>query len=232
MLIKDTYTNFKNEAERPLRLRGKTVIGRDGDVIPRRHHLNYKVLCSHSEALRDGILCIPYRKGVRSALLAALFDLGLNLSHPVQKVIDFFKEVASSNSFRNIKGQTALHVLFLRSGKMDHKALEGKIMAEICELQRLTGMHPYGLKLAQMGFCVDIYGDRSQEIRVQFRGGIRGEVVPVNQVRKSYKKNGNAPVSSITDYDINKVNRWTIEKAHKMYPFSEEPSYYECSYNA
>tara|TARA_Y100000310_G_scaffold217831_1_gene218950 strand:- start:2449 stop:3120 length:672 start_codon:yes stop_codon:yes gene_type:complete len=222
MLIKDIYTNFKKEAERPLRLRGRTVIGRDGDVIPRRHHLNYKALYAHSEALKSGILCIPYRKGVRSALVAALFDLGPNISHPIQKAITLFKEVASDNSFRNIKGQTALQVLFLRSGKMDYEALKEKIMAETCELQRLTGMHPYGLKLAQIGFFINIYKHDNGNVFIKLNGGVKGDIEVINQVKKSYKKNGKPIMPDITDYDIKMVTKWTIEKAEKMYPIEEE----------
>tara|TARA_R110002060_G_scaffold35917_6_gene46816 strand:+ start:121 stop:792 length:672 start_codon:yes stop_codon:yes gene_type:complete len=222
MLVKDVYVNFRKEAELPLRLRGKTVIGRDGDVVPRRHHLNYKAVYSHSRALEEGYFCIPYRKGIRSSFLAALFELGLNAPHCIKTVIDLTKTLASSNHFRNSKGQTALQVLFARSGEMNDEQLEEKLLAEICELQRLTGMHPYGLKLAQMGFCVDIVKLNGKDLFIRLRGGIKEEVVPVNQTRKSYKKNGKPIIPSIKGYDINSVREWKIDKAQKLYPIEEE----------
>ena len=221
MLIKDVYSNFKKEAEKPLRLRNENVIGRDGDVTPRRHHLGYKSLHCHRMALQDGTLCIPYRKGIRSALIATLFNLGVNGTHSLEKIASFLRNVASSDTFRNNKGYTALEVLFARSGNLDNKKLGEKIIDEVCELQRLTSMHPYGLKLAQIGFSVDLYKNKNENIFIKLNGGLREEISIVNQIRKSYKKNGNPILAEITDYDINKVTEWTIEKASKIYPFEE-----------
>jgi len=221
MLVKDVYSNFKKEAEKPLRLRGETVIGRDGDVIPRRHHLGYKSLHCHSMALRDGTLCIPYRKGIRSAFIATLFNLGVNGAHSLEKVVSFLRNVASSDTFRNNKGETALDVLFSRSGNLDNKQLGDKVIEETCELQRLTSMHPYGLKLAQIGFSIDIYKHENENIFIKLNGGIKGDIRVVNQLRKSYKKNGNSISPDITDYDIRTVTEWTIEKADKIYSSEE-----------
>jgi len=221
MLVKDVYVNFRKEAELPLRLRGRTVIGRDGDVVPRRHHLNYKALYSHGKALNDGIFCIPYRRGIRSSFIAALFDLGLNSIHHTSDVVSITKELASGNHFRNSRGQTALQVLFARSGKMNDEQIINKLIEETCELQRLTGMHPYGLKLAQIGFCIDVVKLHGKEIFIKLRGGIQDEVCPINQTRKSYKKNGKPTIPDIKDYDINNVREWKIDKAHKLYPMEE-----------
>ena len=222
MLVKDVYVNFKKEAEKPLRLRGRTVIGRDGDVIPRRHHVDYKILYSQCKALNDGKFCIPYRKGIRSAFIATLFELGINELHKLQDVISLLKTIASSNSFRNSKGMTALQVLYSRSGNMKDEDLRDKIIAEAGELQRLTGMHPYGLKLAQIGFCIDVIRGGTQEIFIRLRGGIREQVCPINQIRKSYKKNGRPIIPEVKDYDIKKVREWTTDKSYKIYPLEEE----------
>mgnify|MGYP005826691715 CR=1 FL=1 len=222
MLVKDVYVNFRKEAELPLRLRGRTVIGRDGDVVPRRHHLNYKALYSHGKALNEGYFCIPYRKGIRSSFIAALFDLGVNAPHCIKTVIVLMKTLASSNHFRNSKGQTALQVLFARSGKMSDEELGDKLIAEICELQRLTGMHPYGLKLAQIGFCIDVIRPNGKDLFIRLKGGIKDQVIPVNQTRKSYKKNGKPIIPDIKDYDINSVREWKMDKAHKLYPMEED----------
>lgn len=221
VLVKDIYDNFRKSAEKPLRLRDETVIGRDGYVTPRRHHLGYKALHSHSMALRDGVLCIPYRKGIRSAFIATLFNLGVNGTHSLEKVVSFLRNVASSETFMNNKGYTALEVLFARSGQMNNEQLGEKIIDEACELQRLTSMHPYGLKLAQIGFSIDIFKHDNIGIFIKLNGGIKKELVSINQIRKSYKKNGSPIKPNVTDYDIRKVTEWTIEKATKLYPFEE-----------
>jgi len=221
MLVKDVYSNFRKEAEKPLRLRGETVIGRDGDVTPRRHHLGYKSLYCHSEALRNGTLCIPYRKGIRSAFIATMFNLGVNGTHSLEKVVSFLRNVASSDTFRNNKGNTALEVLFARSGNLDNEQLGDKVIDEACELQRLTSMHPYGLKLAQIGFYIDIYKHENGSIFIKLNGGIKGDIEVINQIRKSYRKNGNPISPDITDYNIRMVTEWTIEKADKVYPLEE-----------
>ncbi|MAG24745.1 hypothetical protein CMI47_04110 [Candidatus Pacearchaeota archaeon] len=221
MLVKDIYANFKKEAEKPLRMRNSTVIGRDGDVTPRRHHLKYDSLCSHSKALNDKVFCIPYRKGIRSAFIATLFNLGVCQSHELKKVIKGIKELASSSLFVNNKGKTALQVLFARSGEMTNEELGDKILSEACELQRLTGMHPYGLKLAQLGFYLDVTR-RDEKVFIKLNGGIKGEILPVNETRKSYKKNGKPVTPDIVGYDIYKIKEWTLEKAHKLYPNEEQ----------
>ena len=224
MLVKDIYVNFKKEAEKPLRMRNQTVIGRDGDVTPRRHHLGYRALCSYHKALNDNKLCIPYRKGIRSAFIATLFNLGINQPHELTKVIYNLKELASSNLFKNNKGKTALQVLFSRSGKMNDEQLSDKILSEACELQRLTGMHPYGLKLAQIGFYIDVT-KRDGKIFIKLNGGVKGEIHPVNQTRQSYKKNGKPVTPDLAGYDINDIREWTLEKAHKLYPIDDETSW-------
>tara|TARA_Y100000310_G_scaffold216111_1_gene217096 strand:+ start:4596 stop:5339 length:744 start_codon:yes stop_codon:yes gene_type:complete len=221
VLVKDVYDNFKKSAEQPLRLRSEIVIGRDGYVTPRRHHLGYKALNSHRMALKDGILCIPYRKGIRSAFIATMFNLGVNGTHSLEKVVSFLRNVASSETFMNNKGYTALEVLFARSGQMNNEQLGEKIIDEACELQRLTSMHPYGLKLAQIGFSIDIFKHDNSGIFIKLNGGIKKEIVSINQIRKSYKKNGNPIIPNITDYNIAEVTEWTIEKASKIYPFEE-----------
>ncbi len=225
MLVKDVYNNFIKEAEKPLRLRGRVVIGRNGEVMPRRHHLDYKALHSHRKALNDGVLCIPYRKGMRSALIATLFELKVNIPHSLRdKVVQHLKGLASSNVFRNNRGKTALQVFYMRSGKINDLEIEEKIISELCEMQRLTGMHPYGMKFAQIGFCIDILQGGKKDIYVRLCGGIKGEVLPKNQIRKAYKKNGRPVFSSLKDYDIKRVKEWKIEKAHKLYPIEEDES--------
>ena len=85
-----------------------------------------------------------------------------------------------------------------------------RIMQNIRVLQRLGGANPYGLKLAQVGACINVYGTKSKPY-VELQIGIRSgeDVAPVNEAReRNYPKSISAVSSGFMPGDETYVVDW------------------------
>ena len=131
----------------------------------------------------------PYGSGrIYTYIIDSLVSLGVGKSHPFVMVYEKFIELASEESTRDELGRT----LWDRFDKKESRNTDtgrcslGKFMQNLEVLQRLGGDHPYALKLAQVGACIDILKDQNQEVKIQLKVGIPdGEAVhPVNMNRK------------------------------------------------
>ena len=94
-----------------------------------------------------------------------------------------FRKVAA---ITNLKRGTVLDSFLKRNGENPSSRL---MMGIARELQRLTGMHPYGLKLAQVGMQVNIV-DLEGKAFLSLQTLQIGELVnPRNDFVSPYKKN-------------------------------------------
>jgi hypothetical protein len=84
-------------------------------------------------------------------------------------------------------GQTAWERFRDKKSRSKKSGLDyhGRLQQNLHVLQRLGGDHPYGLKLAQLGCCIDIIKGESGQQLVKLRTQIRkGEDVrPVNEFK-------------------------------------------------
>lgn len=173
-LVKENYSDVKRMAERS---KASLVLG------VRKHHLTECEIRCLEKAWGEGVWVAPYRKGTRSCFLGALWELGVNQPHDCEKVLVRFKQVAAETK---LKRGTVLDSFLKRNGEDASPRL---MMGVARELQRLTGMHPYGLKLAQVGMQVnilDLEGKASLSLQTL---GIGELVDPRNDFVSPYKKN-------------------------------------------
>jgi len=168
----------------------------------RRHHLSSCELSCVERAWESGVWVSPYRKGIRSCFVGALWELGKDIPHKTEDVCERFTDVAA---LTNLKGGTVLDSYRKRRGdRVDPQAM-------ICigrELQRLSGMHPYGLKLAQIGHSVDILtlgGDIYMRLASHGQGST---VVPRNDTVNPYRKNSVSATVELTK-DLPISGKWT-----------------------
>jgi len=98
------------------------------------------------------------KSGNYAAIIQSLMNLGLNNFHSEGKIVQEVKKILSDKkdgkgknaweSFCNKKSQTKV--------ESNVSSPEDKIIYNCGVIQRLGGLHPYGLRLAQCGACVDI----------------------------------------------------------------------------
>lgn len=187
---KQLYMDVAGHADSRLSERKKIVNGRAGQFrIPRRYHLKAEKLIELRQRMNDTNRFIsPYGANrLYSHIIEALVILGPNKPHPVSIVFEKFKEVTSDpKTVKN--GKTA----WQRFSEKPCRNMEtgrddlARFLLNIEVLQRLGGNHPYGLKLAQVGSCIDILVDANRQVRIQLRIGIPdGDFVqPINTNRK------------------------------------------------
>ncbi len=185
-----SYKDVRVEAAKPLADRQAVVKGRNGESrIPRRYDLSQKRV-KELRKTSDGNFPNPYRKGgVYHGFVQALAELGADKAHNFSDVKKAMKKVMSKIE----RGDSNAWDLFAnrapRPGASNPKDLDGRIIQTATVLQRLTGVHPYGLKLAQMKSCVDILkGDNDQPLYKLHTGFSKTDRVrPVNDLKRSRK---------------------------------------------
>lgn len=190
------YLDIASQANGPSRSRTACIKGRDGvRKIPRRYHLQSDEIVQLKKEMQEKKSFIsPYGNGrIYSYIIESLILLGTEESHLFSTVYDKFVEIASAEATRDKSGQTLWDRFDKREARNQYTARDarGKFSQNIEVLQRLGGDHPYGLKLAQVGACIDILVDENQQVKIQLRIGIAdGDPVrPVNMNRKrSYTK--------------------------------------------
>jgi len=183
------YQRIKDEADKPIGERDKIIKTNRGTVrVPRKYHLSEERI---QELQTKSETPNPYRRGgFYYAFITSLTELGPDKRHSFIDVKKQLKKVMSGwgdkktnkdgwIAFRDKKPKNSLCACDV-NGRIEQNA---KI------LQRLTGFHPYGEKLRQLGMCVDIYKGSNGLPDFQLRTGIDNyeDVVPVNEFRKNKK---------------------------------------------
>lgn len=199
------YLDIASQANAPFSQRQACVNGRDGvRRIPRRYHLqSIEIVDLKKEMQEKGRFISPYGSGrIYTYIIESLVVLGVGKAHEFSLVYDKFIEIASAEETRDKSGFTLWERFENRKSRNFDTGRDprGKFMQNLEVLQRLGGDHPYALKLAQIGACIDILVDACQQVKVQLRVDIAdGDPVrPVNLNRKrSYTKTVDSVSSGI-----------------------------------
>jgi len=214
-LDRDTYYAHAKEADAPAKQRPESVDGRNGGKKKlRRHHLTRAQMDSLLEAMKqkERWLCPFNPPKAYWGLVEALYQLGPNKRHLFGEVYAKMREIMSEDEYKDAAGRTAWEKF---EGKSNRSCTTGKdafdrIMQNIRVLQRLGGANPYGLKLAQVGACINVYGTKSKpyvELRIGIRSG--DDVSPVNEAReRNYPKSVSAVSSGFMPGDETYVVDW------------------------
>lgn len=183
------YLDIANEATAPIRER-KTLVCKNGESMAiRRYHLLEQ---RQSELLKNieatGKFISPYGPNrLYTTIVDSILLCGENDAHAVGKAFASFKDLMSRPStVRN--NQTDWDRFNTKSPRNEttHLTAFPRYIYNLEVLQRLGGKHPYGLKLAQLGACIDITVDGSGMLFVKLRTNIpEGQLVlPLNTNRK------------------------------------------------
>ena len=186
---KETYLDHAAEASRPISQRKPVSQGRQGTLPPRRRHL---LPDQQDELLKrmadDGGFVSPYKRfGAYDGLVMALARLGENESHALGQVLGEFERYMSDEDSKDGRDRTAWDRFRDKKSRSEKTGLDhmGRLKQNVTVLQRMGGEHPYALKLAQLGCCVDIMKGERGEFRVRLRTGvpIGDDIVPKNEFR-------------------------------------------------
>ena len=187
------YERLMEEASKPASDRRKVLQTRKGSEVPRRYHMDL----DEAEKLRakfteTGEFQNPYRSNGRYwAFIQALIDLGIDKSHPYVTVRDRMKELLSNHTTcRKMDGWTSFEKPLTKENASCSKDTRGRIIQNAQVLQRLSGQHPYGWKLAQLHACVDILDDGQGLHAFRLRTGFSAveEVEPVNELKHKRRR--------------------------------------------
>lgn len=185
-----TYYDHAKEASKPISERKLTIEGRGGKRSVRRHHLDPK---TQTELLKQmetsGQFLSPYKAfGGYWGATAALAKLGPNEFRSTAEIVKSFEAVMSDESSRDKAGRTAWERFKNKRPRSRKNGLDwfGRILQNLTVLQRIGGDDPYGLKLAQVGACIDLKHDEGGQTLVRLRTGIpKGQpVAPLNEIKQ------------------------------------------------
>ena len=198
-----SYSEIASEANKPLSSRQPVAAGRGGKKqIPRRYHLAAEEIEAHKKrCLEAGRFISPYRgsEGQYNAILESLSLLGENQVHLSREVFKKLEEVLSREETKDKEGKTAWQRFIDKPSRNNETGRSPfrRFQQNCTVLQRHGGQNPYGLKLAQVGACVDILkiSQKMADDKEIFVEGLRlrtGEtklVAPVNEQKKrNYKR--------------------------------------------
>ncbi len=179
---------------------GNSLISADNKK--RNHHLtNDEIVSLRAKMQETGKFISPYGKNrLYTFILDSLSSLGENQIHHINAVFNKFVEIASHESTKDENEQTLWERFSAKQPRNLSSARDvaGKFKQNLEVMQRLSGQHPYGLKLAQVGACIDIYMDSESQLKVCLRTNIpHGDPVkPINTSRKRQHKKAIEEVSS------------------------------------
>lgn len=213
----DIYYKYAQDAAQPISKRPETIDRRDGEKQKiRRHHFTEKDLVERTQLMKSqGRWIGPFNKWKTYwAITEALYQLGPNRSHLFGAVFVKVEELMKDPASKDSMGRTAWD----RFAEKDARNLEsgkdvlGRLLDSIRVLQRLGGANPYGLKLAQLGACINVYGTKDEpyiELKIGIPTG--HDVCPINEGRSrdypssvhavpsGYKGEGGLHVISLTE---------------------------------
>ena len=153
---------------------GKMVLNSRGRKVPRRkYHLteqelvrnrgrweeDIKKVSSRLKKKAGSTFFLPYRKGVYYFQIKALFLLGSNSWHKLEKVLFKIEELMRADLNPKYGGISAWDIFKNRRYKTNpyrSKDYMGKIQENYIFLQRLSQLHPCGYKLKQVYSSIDI----------------------------------------------------------------------------
>ena len=188
------YSVIRAEARKPVADRQAIVKGRNGMKVPRRYELDKKQI----EELRKNAgsdFPNPFRAGgVYHGATQALINLGIDKGHTFKDVKSEMQKVMSKIERQ---GTDAWTLFADRPAKKDAKApkdLNGRIMQTFTVLQRLTGNHRYGLKIAQLLACIDILAGKDNQPLYMLHTGFKqwNLVKPTNDLKGLRRKSKTA----------------------------------------
>lgn len=186
-----TYYDFIEQAAKPILEREPLVDARGGTLKAiRRHHLDevsQKKILDQMEA--EGKFVSPYKQfGGYWGAIQSLAVLGSDKFHPVSEVIKSYQAVMSDEASKDVIGRTAWERFKDKNPRSKKNGMDwlNRILQNMNVLQRLGGDDPYGLKLAQVGACVDLMADEHGTPLIRLRVNIpAGEpVVPINKLKQ------------------------------------------------
>jgi len=197
------YKEVRAESLKPLSERKAMVRGRDGELrVPRRYAMRAtEIVGLRKEAGKS--FPNPFRSGgVYHGVVQSLINLGVDKAHTFA---DFKGEMKSIMSKIERGESNAWDIFSKREPRKDAKNpkdLNGRIMQTVTVLQRLTGNHRYGLKLAQLKSCIDILADKDRSPMYMLNTGFKRpeQVRPTNDLkrRKTVKAKDKAPKAKKT----------------------------------
>jgi len=185
------YSVIRAEARKPVADRQAIVVGRDGEKrVPRRYDLDKKQIVELRKNA-DSDFPNPFRSGgVYHGAMQALINLGIDKGHTFKDVKSEMQKVMSKIE----RQDTDAWSLFAnRPAKKDAKApkdLNGRIMQTFTVLQRLTGNHRYGMKIAQLLACIDILAGKDSQPLYMLHTGFKqwNLVKPTNDLKRLRRK--------------------------------------------
>ena len=183
------YYNHATEAALAGSERPESVTRRDGSKQKaRRHHIMEADLIKKTEQMKLQERWIgPCNKWKTYwAIIEALYQLGPNEKHLFGAVFIKIQELMDDPASNDSSERTAWQRFADKSSRNDTSGKDplGRIWDSIKVLQRLGGANPYGLKLAQLGACINIYGDKNKpyiELKIGIPAGY--DVIPINEIR-------------------------------------------------
>lgn len=199
MTKRSVYLDVADAANPSLRNR-KPVVRKNGQsrILRRYHLLSNKLVALQDEIKRTGKFVSPYGPNrLYTMVIDSLIHCGENHSHPVNQVFTTFKDLMNDPSTVR-GGETAWDRFNKKSPRNENTHLTAfpRFIYNLEVLQRLGGDHPYGLKLAQLGACIDIHLDAQGMLLVKLRTNIP-EGSPVQPINTNRKRKPSKTVSSV-----------------------------------
>lgn len=158
------YKDVRAEATKPVAEREAIVKGRNGKMrFPRRYHMDPKRIV---ELRKDAGKSFPnpFRPtGVYHGFIQALIDLGIDKAHPFKDVKAEMKKIMSKIERGESNAWSVFADRLPKEDATNPKDLNGRIMQTATVLQRISGVHQYGLKLKQLKACVDVLSGKDKQ---------------------------------------------------------------------
>jgi hypothetical protein len=190
---------IQQEVEKPQRIRSEITNRRGKTVIPRKYHMTKKQEKNFRDKFDKATKRVSkdikekagkrfmntYREaGIYYGCIQSLYLLGSNEWHDFLPILKKLQVVMSGMEDKN--GRTAWGRFSSKCPRMvDNQVvmtardLKGRIEQNMRVLQRLGGLHPYGLKLMQVGSCIDVRRTKEGKYEYRLRTNISGDIVPI-----------------------------------------------------
>lgn len=199
------YLDVAERATLRGRLKTDTVVGRAGEMRRLRcyHLTNEKLMAIRRKIAESGRFCSPYsEKRMHSFIVNSFVECGTNKYHMLHEVFAVFSRLMMDAS--TVRGGDTAWERYTNKAPKNVKTTLAplpRFIKTLEFLQRLGGNHPVGLKLAQLGACIDITKRDDGMLMVRLRTDIPiGEPVqPINSNRvRTYTKTVNSVPSGYT----------------------------------
>ena len=169
----------------------------------RRYHLTLEEMNRlRARMAREGRFVSPYCGArMHTVIIESFVACGSNKYHPLHVLLAKFQELMDDPSTVR-DGKTAWGRYASKTPKNSATSLPlfNRFLKMLEFLQRLGGNHPVGLKLAQLGACIDIAKDAEGMLLARLRTDIAigDEVRPLNANRvRAYRKSVETSTSGL-----------------------------------